>query len=287
MTIWGGSSRFTLTVVTITVGFGTMRKTGGVKSMSTKELNLEIGTFLEGINRGPFKCLEAEGDRSTSSHVKECNKDIGDVFDCAVQQAWLDLCRTVSGAGNTKRKELEKRKKSLAEALREYFKGDPKTTDEAFDGWFGSIGCDLWESKTLTVGQAQKMINMAFKYLYCCTDLREEYTQHFAKCHMPLDSFTLNWYKDNCACEKYHGEAWSKIDNVELYQSIVREIRDSFGDETVGDATVLEKEIAIWHLEKQKNERKELKASIKKIMNYASCSPELNSQLQQLLDSIE
>ena len=63
-------------------------------------------------------------------------------------------------------------------------------------------------------GKAQKIVNMMFKHLYCmnfahenaCEVLREEYFEH---CHMPLDSFTLDWIhrKDKEAvCE------WSNLE---------------------------------------------------------------------------
>lgn len=46
----------------------------------------------------------------------------------------------------------------------------------------------------MTYGQAQKIINMAFKYLYCCRhDSAME--ERFKACHMPLDSFSLEWFK--------------------------------------------------------------------------------------------
>ena len=46
----------------------------------------------------------------------------------------------------------------------------------------------------MTYGQAQKIINMAFKYLYCCKhDSKME--ERFKTCHMPLDSFSLEWFK--------------------------------------------------------------------------------------------
>ena len=44
----------------------------------------------------------------------------------------------------------------------------------------------------------KKIINMAFKYLYCICDRcggGEKYKKKFDKCHMPLDSFSLEWFK--------------------------------------------------------------------------------------------
>lgn len=34
-----------------------------------------------------------------------------------------------------------------------------------------------------------------FKCLYCLEDFREDHRSHFTCCHMPLDGYTLAWYK--------------------------------------------------------------------------------------------
>jgi hypothetical protein len=67
-------------------------------------------------------------------------------------------------------------------------------------------------------GKAQKIVNMMFKHLYCMNFgaenawkvLCEEYFEH---CHMPLDSFTLDWLhrKDKTAvCE------WSNLEYTSM-----------------------------------------------------------------------
>ena len=77
----------------------------------------------------------------------------------------------------------------------------------------------------VTYGQAQKVINMAFKYLYCL-DTKKEYKHIFDKCHIPLDSFTLAWYKRNILRrtddKKYQiksDDSWSKLSR-EKYTNI-------------------------------------------------------------------
>ncbi len=51
-------------------------------------------------------------------------------------------------------------------------------------------------------GKAQKLINMSFKYLYCFDDFRIQHREKIENCHIPLDSFRLNWYKDNIILNK-------------------------------------------------------------------------------------
>ena len=81
-----------------------------------------------------------------------------------------------------------------------------------------------------TYGRAQKIINMALKYLYCLKD-SNEYTSIFNECHMPLDSFTLEW------CRRYLKDtretlnsdtSWSGMKD-ELYYSLQDKIKDKLG----------------------------------------------------------
>ena len=85
-------------------------------------------------------------------------------------------------------------------------------------------------------GQAQKVINMAFKYLYCCEGA-EKYNSKFADCHMPLDQFTLAWFfmEGN---PLYQG--WSWLDKT-TYNSINEEVKK------ILKTCILDKELVIWN----------------------------------------
>ena len=170
-----------------------------------ERIDLEIiREFIQRINKGPLKCPpDFEGDDvcvKIGYEVDEKEK-LNDIYGCAVYQAWLDLNRTVAGAGSkTAHKRIKQARNDVAAALRGYFMSEPKQTCEAFDGWLYAIISRCDPKDDLTLGQKQKLINMAFKYLYCCRELREqEDGLYFAFCHMPLDTYTLKWYKANCA----------------------------------------------------------------------------------------
>lgn len=67
-----------------------------------------------------------------------------------------------------------------------------------FDTWHNKmceifIACFKGDFVDLQYGKAQKIVNMTFKYIYCLQDAGtiEDYFTH---CHMPLDSFTLEWF---------------------------------------------------------------------------------------------
>ena len=237
-------------------------------------LNQVIVDFVAAITRGPFKCLHDYDGDSPKRYVEESNPDLGDAFDCAVYQAYLDMCRTVPGAGKGKRKkEIEKTRAIVAEALRDYLADKPKTKEEAFDGWYGSALFAAQAPAHLSVGQAQKLLNMAFKYLYCLEDFREEHQSHFACCHMPLDSYTLAWYKRECDSD-YDGEAWSAIDDTAKYYHIVETTRDKLKGKAV-----LEEEFFIWADEKARIERSDARKAALKVAAYDGCPEELKEQL--------
>lgn len=237
--------------------------------------NQVIVDFIAEVARGPFKCLRDYDGDGFRRYVEECNPDFGDIFDCAVYQAYFDMCRTVSGAGKGKRKkEIEKTRITVAEALRDYFADKPKAKKEAFDGWYGSVLFAAQAPAHLSVGQAQKLLNMAFKYLYCLADFREEHRSHFACCHMPLDSYTLAWYKRECDSD-YDGEAWSAIDDTAKYCHIVETIRDKLKGKVV-----LEEEFFIWADEKARVERGDARKAALKVAAYDGCPDELKEQLE-------
>lgn len=115
---------------------------------------------------------------------------------------------------------------------------------------------------------------MAFKYLYCLEDFREEHRPHFTCCHMPLDSYTLAWYK--CECDpNYDGEAWSAIDDTAKYYHIVEATRDKLKDNIV-----LEEEFSIWAGEKARIGRDDARKAALKVAAYDGCPDELKERLE-------
>lgn len=70
-----------------------------------------------------------------------------------------------------------------------------------------------------TCGQAQKIINMTMKYIYC---LSSDKRNHFKYCHMALDSYILAWYNKQKIGKKTN-TAWSTLDITE-YKKIQNNI---------------------------------------------------------------
>lgn len=192
-----------------------------------------IKKFIKLLKRGPFRHMN---DNSCSAHQSEyvvnASNDYDNIYQCAVGQAWLDVCRSVDVTENNKSK-LKRTKEIIANSLKEYFGGKAKS-QEAFDSWYDSLLSRSTMNLPLTTGQAQKVINMSFKYLMCCEDIRKDKLAHFTWCHMPLDSITLEWIG-------LRGLIWNSIDDSILYSYIQEYVRFK-----VGKDNVLLKEFEIW-----------------------------------------
>ncbi len=160
--------------------------------------------------------------------------DTGDkeLFEMAVWQGYLDASRTFVGIKNTKN--CQKAFCELAASIQEYFKGK---SDFEHSKWCNDFIDNVFKYNGYRArfGQAQKVVNMAFKYLYCC-DGAERYQQKFNLCHMPLDQYTLAWLFTEGG-NLYIG--WSYFDETS-YNEAQKEIKNILGE------NVLEKEFVIW-----------------------------------------
>ena len=51
----------------------------------------------------------------------------------------------------------------------------------------------VYYKREIQYGKAQKIVNMAFKNIYCLKNA-DGYEEYFRYCHMPLDSIMLEWF---------------------------------------------------------------------------------------------
>ena len=84
---------------------------------------------------------------------------------------------------------------------------------ERFKPILNQYGYDA--DKSLKYGKAQKIVNMTFKYLFCFDDA-ENYAKKFDVCHMPIDSYILNWYNDSS--QNKCDTAWSDLEETQYYE---------------------------------------------------------------------
>ncbi|MGN0744035.1 MAG: hypothetical protein ACI4MZ_01995 [Christensenellales bacterium] len=181
----------------------------------------------------------------------------------ATDKAYLDMqLRTIKGH----RQEIKDKSISvLREKLNELF---CNKTD--FDEWHKEACSEFLDAfndeadKRGVVhqkyGKAQKIVNMSLKYLYCFfyCDNNSEFDDSknrfnidndvaksiFASCHMPLDSYTLNWYYKEVEKGTKNKLAWSSLEESD-YNKIEKGIKTHLTDQNV-----LQSEFLIWQQEK-------------------------------------
>ena len=172
--------------------------------------------------------------------------DINDLqfFELAVMLAYNDTKRTLKGIGEIwndyKKSEFFK---NIAMEIQNIFITPP--VEREFDDKHNELCTHITDQKffNFTYGHAQKIINMAFKYLSCMTDA-DKYNEIFKQCHMPLDSRTLEWYKrtyfyNTCdpIAKLTSDDTWSKL-TFEKYKAISDLIKKNLKhpEQTVGPA---------------------------------------------------
>lgn len=219
--------------------------------LPNKDVIAEIGKFKSGINKGNFK----------NCKNKNFDPRDNDLFKNAVHLAYLDAARTFSKINSSSgTAEAE-----LAKAIQNYFKGQACAKKEDFDTLHFNLCNDFIKNlssigyTSVTYGQAQKIVNMTFKYLYCLNGATSpQYNDYFDFCHVALDSFTLEWIWRNCnpkASKLNKYEAWSNLDKVDYYagktkrpgyDSIVALYRKKIPSSLHTDCTPFQAEFIFW-----------------------------------------
>ncbi len=198
------------------------------------------------------KCIENFIENSTD--FENCNS-IKDAVDRAVDAAYSDAKRTMKGIGDNKELK-EKALNRISKGIQNYLEGDAADNSDVFDEVHSGL-CKEWidvfkdKPEMGMYGKAQKIVNMAFKYMYCYYyNNRKEmgnWKDWFKYCHMPLDSYTLAFLPRD-----YSGETvinsetkWSTLDfqeYVKLCENARAYVKELF-DENV---SVLEAEFILW-----------------------------------------
>lgn len=157
----------------------------------------------------------------------------------------------------------------LYNEIDDYFNEPVREKPDEFDEWHNYV-CLIVEDKLkeyyngVHYGKAQKLVNMTFKYMYCYdfTNNYKDYEKYFLNCHMPLDSFTLEWFKreanrkshtvmadkipswSNMQYDVYSGKIYD-INGKYIYNFFVDEIRKLIV-ELGSNLTPFQAEFIIW-----------------------------------------
>ena len=139
----------------------------------------------------------------------------------ALEKAYADMSRRATGHTEAIKNHCITWLTSKFESLKEQMKS--KNFD--FNIWHEDV-CEGLKTEMNkckkgfgTIGRAQKVVNMAFKYFSC---IGKEYDSLHPMCHMTLDGYTLAWYK---SFSQRKVKEWSKIDSYNEYKKIQDEIK--------------------------------------------------------------
>jgi hypothetical protein len=155
----------------------------------------------------------------------------GDHLQKCLRRAYLDFNRTLHGI-----RKNENIYQAGADALRRRFESIQRaeiSTQDQFDEWHKDSCVKLaaeYEERgysSLYVGQAQKWLNMTFKYIFVFGEERVPgYSHLYGFCHVPLDNILLE------AVENHSFEpllcAWSRLNDYEVYLNRQRWFRSNF-----------------------------------------------------------
>ena len=217
--------------------------------------------------------------------------------------------RTIKGL---KKEDIKEALTSLAELVCDYITADKACDSQSsFDKWHEETcntflsQCKNQSGKTIPYGKAQKILNMTMKYLYCFSDT-EKYATRFKFCHMPLDSYTLEWFcdmvvpvfnkeqtKKSVSISTIKETSWSKLslgknkEEVYSYLWIQEQIRNYlqsrenrlYRNGNKDPLTPFEAEFYIWPEQQLKQALK----SIKGLKETFDCYPECRDNAIQLL----
>ena len=127
----------------------------------------------------------------------------------------------------------------LCEKILGYFFDSPTPSSQAAFDEFHDELCAMFldgfrkAGYTHTYGNAQKFINILFKYLSCYEDAELYFEEKFKYCHMALDRYTYNGYRLPFYCNVVYPSiyghspkelaAWSKLEKTE-YKKVIDDI---------------------------------------------------------------
>lgn len=184
----------------------------------------------------------------------------------AVRKAYVDLTpRTLKKKNPNAKIPVQERNNVLqwlAEELQVYLQA---STKESFTTWHRSVCGQFLEKfngEVLTdnyqpacFGKAQKIVNMALKYIRCFDDV-VDYESIYKECHMAIDSYILAWYNDELSTILNVPKvltAWSNLSEEEydiIQKNIVTYLE---GDMNAKYSSIpFEAEFDIWWNEKQR-----------------------------------
>jgi len=145
------------------------------------------------------------------------------------RRAYRDFNRTLHGISDDVHQKAEEALNHVLLSVKEM----AAPTQAQFDSWHRDACATLAATcrecgyPSFFVGQAQKWLNMTFKYIYVMGEKRLTGFQHlYGLCHVPLDNILMD------ALKEYGFEplpcAWSRLNDYDVYLDRQRWVRNRF-----------------------------------------------------------
>lgn len=166
----------------------------------------------------------------------------GNLIEASADRAYRDLNRTLRGLGKEQSIEKYKHIRSLVINLSQDLISFDPMNQSSFDNLHRQKCEDLikgfniqYENIRMTVGQAQKWINMYLKYLFVLGESRiPSINRNYQYFHIPVDNIIQEALVARESIERIKG-AWSRINDYDVYLDYQKRIRKAFKDKTPMD----------------------------------------------------
>lgn len=190
---------------------------------------------------------------------------------------------------------------SFLDSFEKFLRKDPKSQKE-FDEAHEELCDEFCKSYNLILkehipsfskqefGKAQKITNMFIKYYSLLPDVRSKQGGWILYAHMPLDSYTLNWYKENAfrpinsPSTPMNKLVWSKL-NRNDYRCIQEEIREALKSSEMYPESPLEAEFIIWEEEKIKAVEADLTRCVRSLLKNQVNKENITGMVNKVLNS--
>ncbi len=173
----------------------------------------------------------------------------GDKLENCIARAYRDFSRTLHGFGKlSDNYEITNdfKKNHLKKIFENVKKIKFKNQDE-FDSWHEKTCRDIIDYykqkgyKEFYIGQAQKWINMTFKYIYSYGENNlEGYIHIYRFCHVPIDNILLEKIDSKLNSYNRFDSPWSRIKDYSIYLEFQKWFRKNY------EGIPLDNEFRIW-----------------------------------------
>ena len=162
---------------------------------------------------------------------------VDDMITLAINKAYRDLMRTIRGFSYNPEHDaiINNARKVLHQTISTILSAEISSQVQ-FDALHEKACYDLisaFRGQEFTVGQAQKWINMTFKYLHLLDYQKVQKVYEY--CHIPVDSYILNITHHTLS------KAWSKINDYFEYLEYQKWFRSEYPSDIP-----LDKEFYLW-----------------------------------------